>query len=106
MILVVPFQAQYRVDGVVFGRGHGRGHVGHRPVLRTAERQTQRRDGRLVSSDEHLYVGPVVRRHLRGCRHRFTVAVAVRLHGTAVRIARVAAAGPIAYNNTRSCCLI
>lgn len=82
VLLVVPLQAEYGVDGVVFGRGHdGRGRVRHRPVLRPVERQAERRDGRLVPPDEQLDVGPAVGRHLRRGRHHFAVAVAVRLHG-------------------------
>jgi len=81
--VVVALESEYGVDGVMFGRWHGRGRVRHhRPVMvrRPVERQPQCRDGGLVSPDQQLDVGPAVGRHLRGGRHHFAVAVAVRFH--------------------------
>lgn len=79
-MVLAALEAEYGIDGVVLGRRNGRGRVRHRPVLRPVERQTESRDGRLVTSDEQFDVGPAIRRHLRGGRHHFVVAVAVRLH--------------------------
>lgn len=81
--MAVALESEYGVDGVVLGRGHRCGRVGHRRpvmVLWPVERQPERRDGGLVSPDEKLDVGPAVGRHLRIGRHHFAVAVAVRLH--------------------------
>lgn len=81
--MVVALESENGVDGVVLGRWHGRGRVGHhRPVMVrwAVECQSERRDSGLVSSDQQLDVGPAIGWHLRGGRHHFTVAVAIRLH--------------------------
>lgn len=81
--MAVALESEYGIDGVMLGRRHGRGRVGHhRPVMmrRPVERQPERGDGGLVPPDQQLDVGPAVGRHLRGGRHHFAVAIAVRLH--------------------------
>lgn len=83
VFMVVALESENGIDGVVLGRWHGRGRVcHHRPVMvrRAVECQSERRDSGLVSPDEQLDVGPAVGWHLRGGRHHFTVAVAIRLH--------------------------
>lgn len=80
---LVPVQAEYRIDGVMFRCWHGRRHVsGRLPVLevmRSLESQTERCHRGVMSSDQHLDVGTAVRWHLHGCRH-FVVAIAISLH--------------------------